>query len=294
MSNLPVPAHRLADLTMLVEEVDGYEAAVELGQSIVALQDRADFEIKFALGDLANKAVADGDYDTLKAFSEAIGVHYSSIKRHAATSKAWPSVSREAGVGYRVFEALNADPNRRETLATIMAELPDGSSPTVMRAREARAEQLEIRTQATASAHARPQAAVMRHGAEPGNDAEQAMATQSTARAARTQDYVPPADDDVNWDSADGWVDPAESEWTAVPTPSGPVEVRTPAPRFRGGQSLESVTDVLAALDTVAEAIACFEGLGEREGDRIFAKLVDVEEMVSEVRRSTDEQVVAA
>jgi hypothetical protein len=269
MTNLPaVQAHRIADLALLVQEVETYDQAVEVGHGIVSLKDRADFEIMFALGDLANKAVVDGDYETLRAFADEIGVEYDRLKDYARTASAWEPGVRTPVASFNVHKVLAADPNRIETLTKIMDEMPEGTAPTVQRAREARAAQLEIRNQAAGSSFSRGQGHVAHHGPEAGNAAEEATYEQ----ASREQDEWIRAERRAAAPIAE--TDSEEGTDTYVRQPAA-----------RPVTNMSNVGDIVRAIGAIEQAVVAMGALTQSEGQRVRYALEDCIEMVDELAK---------
>ena len=256
---------RMTDLHLLVEEAGTYDEMVALGRQITHAQETTGWVLKFALGDLANRAVSDGDYDTLRAFAEEVGIEYATLRGYVATAKAFPVTSRHADVSYKAHAALAGDPERHALLAELVSE--SNGTPSVRAAQAKLAETKTARAQAIASSNARSQGALAQHGADDTNVAE-------VATPAKSAGYSGPMPER-------GLAAP----WETVPTPAGPVEHRAPAPRMRGGQSIESVGDVVGALEIVATALACME-LNPREAERLRTTVADLYEDIAEAEKA--------
>jgi hypothetical protein len=160
-------ANRLENLPTIVDHARTWDEQVSLGRELVAAGDTLDWHLRFAIGDLANKAVADQDYDTLRAFAEDIGVEYSYLRQMSATATAFPAGTRRTSVSWAGHRALSGDPDRHALLSKAI-----GEGKTTVKALDA----MTARAQAIASSHARSAYAVSRHGAEEGNDVEAATA----------------------------------------------------------------------------------------------------------------------
>jgi hypothetical protein len=258
------------DLAARVAAVETWDENVALARQLAEVGTAC----QWALGDLAVKAIADGDHDTLRGWADEVGVTHSQARNYHLVARHFPAAKRLAEQSWSVHLILAGDPDRHAKLTAL---------PTGATAREARdllvragkirpnddqtpeeqlAAQVEARNQAMDAAFARPAHATARHGADPSNPAEMADAIHQAVMQEEKENRSRAHE----WDEA-----PAPVE-TPVPNQPGVSHI---APRragdvvahFAEGRRMLNTTSVSGAdINRIRVIIAeCYELLAEWE-----------------------------